>query len=407
MAIHMERVLKKRQLILLFMLTYFVSYLTRNNFAAVVVEVADALEKSRSALSICFTCSFITYGLGQILSGWLGDRISPKRLVLYGLLTTTSANLLITFFREPWIMAVLWGVNGLAQAFLWPPLAKLMVSFLSEDEYKKAVIYINYAGTAGTITVYAIAPLLLSAFGWKGIFFVAGGGGLIMALLWMLLCPDIRCVPLATNEEQAEEALPPSTGLSQYLPILFLVMLATVMHGTLRDGVITWVPSYISEVFHMENQISILASVVLPIFGLISFGVSGWLYRKHLKNPLICALLFFGIGLFMTVGLLLLMGRVVLLDVILLSLLVASMQGVNLMLTGMMPALFKHTGRISLVSGVINSCTYVGSAISAYGIAVLSETKGWTVTVGCWAGIASLGLILCILSLPLWKKKGL
>ena len=136
------------RLLLLFSLTYFVSYLTRNNFSAVVVEVADALDESRSALSLCFTGSFITYGFGQIVSGYFGDRIAPKRLVLYGLLTTTTANVLITFLRDPAIMAVLWSINGLAQAFMWPPIVKILSSALTETDYGKSVAQICYGSAS-------------------------------------------------------------------------------------------------------------------------------------------------------------------------------------------------------------------------------------------------------------------
>ena len=57
------------------------------------------------------------------------------------------------------------------------------------------------------------------------------------------------------------------------------------------------------------------------------------------------------------------------------------------------------------ISGVLNSCTYVGSAVSTYGIALLSENKGWQVTLMIWVVIAAVGTVLCALSIAPWRKR--
>lgn len=400
---------KKTFLLLLFMAVYFTSYLTRNNFATIVVAVSEQLSLSRSALSICFTGSFITYGAGQIISGYLGDKIKPKQLVFFGLLTTTAVNFLITLCHEAWVMAVLWSINGLAQAFLWPPLVKLVSELFSDREYKKAIVYVNYGGLIGTITLYFVSPWILSLSDWRGVFITAAVCGVIVIFLWQIFCPDPKKndeTPLKNISENGEKGNSESLrGLLKYGSVLGLIMLAIVLHGALRDGVTTWAPSYVSEVFNLENEIAILVSVVLPIFGFISYGFSGWLYSNHVRNPIVCALIFFCAGLTSAIGLLLFRGRIAVLDVALLALFVASMHGVNLMFTGMIPAYFAHVGRISFVSGLLNACTYIGSAISTYGIAVLSEKAGWTITISCWAIIAAVGLAACCICLPLWKKK--
>ncbi|MBQ8815546.1 MAG: hypothetical protein IJZ85_13735 [Lachnospiraceae bacterium] len=54
--------------------------------------------------------------------------------------------------------------------------------------------------------------------------------------------------------------------------------------------------------------------------------------------------------------------------------------------------------------GALNSCTYVGSAISTYGIALISESAGWKVTAFIWFIIAVLGTVLCAASSRLWNK---
>ena len=83
------------RIILLFMLTYLISYVTRINYGAVIAEIIDAEHIKKSIASLALTGSAVTYGAGQLISGYMGDRIQPKTLVFSGLAATTAANLLL------------------------------------------------------------------------------------------------------------------------------------------------------------------------------------------------------------------------------------------------------------------------------------------------------------------------
>ena len=67
------------------------------------------------------------------------------------------------------------------------------------------------------------------------------------------------------------------------------------------------------------------------------------------------------------------------------------------------PTILAGNGKVSAVSGLLNSFTYVGSAISTYGIALLSEGAGWQVTALVWFAIAALGAVICAVCSRIWK----
>ena len=90
--------------------------------------------------------------------------------------------------------------------------------------------------------------------------------------------------------------------------------------------------------------------------------------------------------------------------VLMMTLITGCMHGVNLMLITHVPKRFKKYGNISTISGAVNSCTYIGAAISTYGVAVLAEQIGWRWTVGVWALIALAGTLACALAAKPWKR---
>ena len=81
--------------------------------------------------------------------------------------------------------------------------------------------------------------------------------------------------------------------------------------------------------------------------------------------------------------------------VVLCALLTGCMHGVNLMLVCTVPVYFKKYGNVSFVSGLLNFCTYVGSAIAIYGFARVSEGYGWNITLIVWSVIALAGGLVC------------
>lgn len=391
-----EKTLSFRQLTALFTLTYFISYVTRINFGAVISEMVLATGMSKAALSTAVTGSFITYGAGQILSGILGDKLNPKKLIGWGLAVSACMNLLIPVCSAAWQMTALWCINGVAQAFMWPPLVKIMTILFDTEGYKKATVNVIWGSSYGTIAVYLISPLLISLFGWKSVFIFCGICGSIMLLIWLR---SRFSVPRPQTE---------AAGKGNYCflfsPLMISLMIAIVCMGALRDGITTWMPSYIAETYNLSSVISILTGVILPVFSVLAIQVASALYRKKFENPVANATVLFGAGAISALALTFLFNTSAATSVVFSAVLTGCMHGVNLMLITMLPPYFKKYGNVSTASGVLNACTYIGSAISTYGIAVLSEKCGWQVTLLTWLGIALLGTVLCLVCIRPWHK---
>lgn len=391
-----------RAMTFLLTVTYMVSYMTRLNFGAIIAEMVEQTGMTKGMLSAAVTGSAVAYGLGQLLSGYIGDRVSPKRLVLAGLLVTTGMNLLILLCSGHMQMMAVWCVNGLAQAFMWPPMVRLMVRLFSDGDYKRTATMVSLGGSFGTIAVYLGAPLLIMLSGWRAVFAAAAAAGAVMAVFWQRCCHE----PTYEEEVQGQEDVSgKKSSILAIWPLVILVMLSIVLQGALRDGITTWMPSYISETYRLGSEISILTGVALPIFSVAGVKCAGILYEKAFRNPLTCAGVIFGAGAGFALALTFVSGRSTAGSVACSAVLTGCMYGANLMLVSMVPPFFQKYGKISTVSGLLNSCAYVGSAVSTYGIALLSEQAGWSATVFVWFLTALGGTALCFAGAHVWKRK--
>lgn len=146
----------------------------------------------KAAAGAVTTVGFITYGVGQLVSGRLGDRFDPKRLMTLGFCVTAAMNLLIPFADGAAIMCVIWGINGLAQSLMWPPMLKIMKTAMNEDDFNKGCVQTNLGSTVATILIYLLSPAVISVWSWKGVFFIAALCGVIMAITWFTVLTKIE-----------------------------------------------------------------------------------------------------------------------------------------------------------------------------------------------------------------------
>lgn len=390
-------------------IVYFTSYLTRNSYNAVISEITSSLGTGADSTGLIGTCAFLTYGIGQIICGVIGDRISPRYLILSGIGATTVCNLAMPFLNGNIVlMTLLWGINGFAQAMFWPPLVRLMAEQLSKSDYDRAVVSVTTASSFGNILLYLVSPLCISVSGWDLVFYITGAIGAIMAVAWYLgtrSLPEKAVDPsdLRREDKESDEKGKPSALKKAAASGIVLILLAIILQGMLRDGLATWMPSLISDTFGLSNAVSILTAVLLPVFAIIGIKLSAAIQNK-LRNELLSAALLYGVGFVLTLLMLPLLSVSLVASVIVLSLITASMHGVNLLLISRVPIHFARFGKISTVSGLLNAFTYIGSAASTYGFALFSEEYGWYFTVGSWVVITALGTSLCLLTVRRWKK---
>ncbi len=391
------------------MFVYFSSYITRINFAVMMVKICSEMSLEKTALAIVVTGLTITYGAGQIFSGFLGDKLRAEWMLIGGLTVAGCSNIAMSFCDSVGMMTVVWCVNGLAQAMLWPPIVRLMSTYLSDTEYSYAAVRLYWGSSLATIVLYLGAPLLLYVMSWRTVMLICAAVGFGAAILWGVSYPKllvdpiahVKASPAATEEKPARIPLPKFV----YLPIV-LIMIGIAMQGVLRDGVTNWMPFYMQETFRIPEENAIISTVILAVFSIVSFTFFDFLHRKILTNEISCSAVIFGASAICAVSLYFAnaAGAPAVVPMLFMGIIVACMHGVNLMLITIVPKRFVKSGRVATYSGLFNAFTYIGAAISTYGFAALAENLGWGVTILSWGIVSLLGMAVCFFATPLWKR---
>ena len=400
----------------LFSAVYFASYVMRINFAVMLVRICSDMRLPKTALAIVLTALTVTYGAGQIISGLLGDKVNPQSLLTVGLSAAILCNVAMFFAQTPPLMAIIWGINGMAHAMLWPPIVRMLSTHLSDDEYNYSVVRVSWGSSGATLLLYLVCPLLLYVMPWRAVMLVCAAVGALILALWLAVGKRLLDAQSASEKREkrntCEEFKPVPVPKYVYLPIL-LIALGIVSQGALRDGVTNWMPSYLAESFGISEESAIIAAVIPALTSIVSFSFAAYVQRKWIKNEVLCAGTVFGAAALFS-GLLLLANTALqpllapavslAFSVIAMALIIGAMHCVNLMLITIVPKRFVKSGKVSTYSGILNACTYIGAALSNYGFAALAEWRGWNATVLAWLAVCAMGLALCLAATARWER---
>ncbi len=390
---------------------YFSTYLGRLNYSACLTEIIRAEGFEKGAAGFIGTAFFFSYGVGQLFSGILGDKKKPYKMIFAGVLGSGICNGVMGLSGTVWQMAVVWCVNGLFQSLIWSPIIKLFSDWIPAGSQKKFCVNINSSVPIGTFAAYGLTALIVWKFHWRTVFFFSSLCLAAISLIWFAGSRKIRKdleengiledqVLISQHKKQADASMWELVLVSGMIFFCFGLM----FQGVLKDGVTTWIPTYIREEYHMESVISIISTTVIPIFNLSGVYLASIANRKIFKSETTTSASFFVLCAGALILLRLYHGGSVVTVLILLGLATTAMMAVNTMLVSMVPIYFAPYGKSSTASGILNSSAYAGGAISAYGIGVLSERVGWDATIFIWFIIALLGAVACTAGKARWKR---
>jgi ACS family D-galactonate transporter-like MFS transporter len=173
----------------LLVLSVFINYIDRGNLSIAAPMIKDELGLSASQLGILLSSFFWTYGLFQILSGWLVDRLNVSWVMAGGFFlwstATASTGLLHGFVALMAVRLVL----GIGESVAFPSYSTILARYLPESRRGLANSAIASGLACGPAFGMLMGGMLMARFGWRSYFISIG----LISLVWLL--PWFRWMP--------------------------------------------------------------------------------------------------------------------------------------------------------------------------------------------------------------------
>lgn len=363
-------------------LMYTVTYLGKYSCNANVSGIMAEFNVDKGQAGLIPSCFFFAYGASQIINSFFCDKYSTRYVPAACMFLSAALNVVVGFTNYFPIIKFLWIINGATLALIWPMIVKTMGESLNPNELSKAVVAMGSTTALGTAAAYGLSALFTELNAFRAIFFVAGAVMPIIGAIWIIFFN--KMTGGATEKDVAAALNTFKEPKSEHKKFTKPIIVTIVTFGVIvtfvqivKDGLQTWLPSLLQEIYGFKPSISLILTLTLPLSGVPATLIVVQMNKKIKNLIMLCLtqitliLAFISIayaGLSLNVAAVLIAGCVCGHCFI---------HGMNNVITNLFPMSLGKNYNIGFVSSLLNGLSYVGSTISAYGMGEFSTKFGW------------------------------
>lgn len=186
----------RRPAIVLALLTglNLLNYLDRLVVSAVLPKIQEELHLSNFQGGLLATVFLLGYFATAPIFGALGDRLPRKNLIAVGVLVWSAATIFSGMASGLWSLLAARALVGVGEAS-YATLAPTIIDDVTTTERKGRSLAIFYiAMPVGAALGYLVGGFVEHRWGWRSAFFVAGGPGVLLALVCLAMAEPARKV---------------------------------------------------------------------------------------------------------------------------------------------------------------------------------------------------------------------
>ena len=378
--------------------SYLAVYFARNMLSAVtpqMIEDAGFTEPFIGKLSSMF---FICYAVGQLINGFIGDKVKAKYMISLGLLFAGVSNLVFLNFAQSSIYAAqaAYGATGFFLAMIYAPMTKVVAENTEPIYATRCSMGYTFASFFGS----PVAGLSAAFLAWQSVFFVG-----TLSLTCMSVCVFV-CFCLFERRGMVRYGqYKPSKEKGKGIAVLFKhrivkFTLISMITGVIRTSVVFWMPTYIAQYLGFSAESSAMIFTVATFVISLTTFISIFTYERLGHNMDLTILIMFIVSAiaFSTVYLV----KIPALNICLFVIAIMASNGAATMLWSRYCPSLRDTGMVSGATGFLDFVSYMSAALATTLFANAVDSIGWGNLILVWLALVGCGIVV---ALPYKKSK--
>jgi MFS family permease len=228
------------------------------------------------------TALFITYMLVAPLTGWLGDWLPRKPLIVFGAVLWSLATLATYWVHDYQTLYIRHALVGVGEATFGIFAPAVLADFYPERERNRVLSIFYLAIPVGAALGYLSGGELGTLWGWRAPFFLCAIPGLVIAGLYGWIGRE----PVRGSSDHVRTTANRATVLGLFSNLAFLC--ATMGLATLTfamGGISAWVPTFLHRTAGLSvANASLTVSAITVVDGIAGTLVGGWLAQRWLRT---------------------------------------------------------------------------------------------------------------------------
>jgi len=266
----------------------FFNYADRQAIFSVFPLLEREMHLSLTQLGLLGSSFAWVYGLVSPFSGNIVDRIRRKTAILGGLYLWSAICAATAASRGFAGLLFFRAAEGLGESFYFPAGVSMLSDYHGPATRSRALGFHQTSVYAGTIGGGFFAGWIGQTYGWRWSFVIFGAAGV---LLGFVLTRFLREPARAATAEN----MPLRAFLKIIKPESALLMLAFLCANFVAVVLLSWMPKYLGDRFHMSLAAAgLTATIYVQLASLIGSPFGGWLADRWRRRALVQAIGVFG-----------------------------------------------------------------------------------------------------------------
>ncbi len=259
-------------IVLLLVASVVINYIDRSNLALAMPVIQQQFAMSPVQIGELLSAFFWTYSLMQLFGvvGWLTDRFPVGWVMVGGYLVWSGATIatgLVSSFASIYAMRLLLGAG---ESVAYPCYSRVFAE-LPQEHRGRANSLIDVGTKLGPSIGAFVGGLLLVHLGWRMLFVVLGGVGLVWLLPWIRMMPRVE--PIA---EETNATAHPSIAKLLRLRCAWGAFFGHFCGNYFFYFLLAWLPTYLVAEEKMSiGSMSRLTSAVFLVIATVTL-TTGW-----------------------------------------------------------------------------------------------------------------------------------
>lgn len=371
--------------------TYLMVYVARNVLGTVSNQMVGQGIFDKEFVGTLSSVFFISYAIGQLVNGTIGNYIKSKYMICGGLLLAACANYGFSLYPASLPVAfVAYGACGFFLSMIYAPMVKMVADSVEP-------IYATRCGTSYSFSMFfgsPLAGLLAALLTWRGVFAVSSVALMVMSVVCFVLFSvfekrDIIKYPVRKKVERRGGSV---RALIEHQIVRFTFV--SMFTGIIRTTVIFWLPTYIAEYLNFPEKEAALTFSAATLLISFSAFLALFVYEKLDRDMNRSVLLFFAVSAAMF--LLVYLVKLPLFNILFIILAILASNSAASILWSMYCPSLAPTGMVSGATGFLDFISYLSAAISSIVFANAVDAIGWGNLILVWFGLMVAGVAIAL-----------
>ena len=376
--------------------SYLAVYIARNILSAVTPQLI-ASGYSKEYIGSISSLYFIFYAFGQLINGFVGERIKAKWMISIGLLGGGITNLIFSYVVADKAEAMIaYGMTGFFLSMIYGPMTKVVSENTETKHAVRCSLGYDFASFLGS----PMAGMLASFLAWAHVFTVSTVALAAMSILIFAFFTAFERKGIV----QYGQFKPKEKG-AKNVKVLFKhqivkYSLVSILTGIVRTSVVFWLPTFLTEYHKIsESRSAMVFSGITLALSFCSF-LAVFVYEKLGHNMDLTVLLAFSGSTVFFALTYFLKSPVINIAMLILAILCSNCAA-SMLWSRYCPGL-RDTGMVSSATGFLDFLSYMASAAANLIFPKAVTHIGWGGLILVWLGLMIFGVVI---ALPYNKMK--